>query len=73
VTVLVAAGEVRGQLTPAAPGSVTVLGSDGPLLTSEIDDHGGFAFGYPGAAPLRLRVTAAPRDFVTGWFRPVAR
>jgi hypothetical protein len=73
VTVLVADGEVRGQLTPAEPGAVTVLGPDGTVATAEIDGQGSFAFPQAGSAPLRLRIATAGRSFLTSWFRAVAR
>ena len=58
-----------GQLVPATPGQVTLLGPDGELDRSDVDEWGRFRFERPPSGPTRLRCTTAAGVLVTDWVR----
>ena len=58
-----------GQLVPAAPGQVTLLGPDGERDRSDVDEWGRFRFERPVPGPTRLRCTTAAGVLVTDWVR----
>jgi hypothetical protein len=58
-----------GQLVPATPGQVTLLGPDGERDRSDADEWGRFRFERPVSGPTRLRCTTAAGVLVTDWVR----
>jgi hypothetical protein len=58
-----------GQLVPATPGQVTLLGPDGELGRCDVDEWGRFRFERLVSGPTRLRCTTAAGVLVTEWVR----
>jgi len=58
-----------GQLVPAAPGQVTLLGPDGELDRTDVDEWGRFRFERPVSGAARLRCATASGVLVTDWVR----
>jgi hypothetical protein len=54
---------------PATPGQVTLLGPDGELDRSDVDQWGRFRFERPVSGATRLRCTTAAGVLVTDWVR----
>ena len=55
-----------GQLTPPAPGQVTLITADGPQVTVQADEVGGFSL-PPASGPIRLDCVSGDSHFVTEW------
>ena len=59
---------IVGQLVPPGPGRVELLSAAGSLGSVAADEVGCFSFATPaGAGPLRVRIEAGGRHFVTDW------
>jgi hypothetical protein len=55
-----------GLLSPAGPGEVTLITSDGPQATVQTDEVGGFSL-PPASGPIRLDCVCAAGHFITEW------
>ena len=58
-----------GQLVPAGPGQVSLLGPDGEVDRTVADEFGRFRFERSVSGPTRLRCATASGVVVTEWVR----